>query len=525
MKKIAFAVIILFLTASLSISQDTRDISTDKLVRDLVIGDHSESTAAARELETYPIDSLISWLSNFNDYPQPDSTGTIVDYKHEISDSLQPPYYVYLPSAYNSRTPTPLIVWLHGGVSRPDFATDAGEYYLQHPVVEVCESEGWIVLIPMARHDCLWWNDLGMKHLLWIIREIKRIYNIDDDRVALCGFSDGGSGAFHFAMLQPTEFAMFFPWSGHIAVGSLSGGMNAYVPNMRNRPLFAVNGGQDGLYPSERMFPLIKLAVDNGVDLTFVSYDTAGHNPGYFSEELPLFEQRVKSTARRAFRPAIYWEVSDLNYGKIDWLEITAIDTVKPAADWHSDINYTLTDERITIGFMPDMEFEEEGVRVASLSDNEEFPARKMDLQVNDIVIQLDDIPVKSMQDLNKAKATKKRGEDISITVRRGDEQLVLSATLPPARDFPAFKHEKTSGVVDAVRIGNRFEIKTSRVADFSIYINPEMIRMDQPVIVSVDNYEVFNNIIEPDTRLMLKSFIENRDRRLLWAGRIDVKL
>ncbi len=74
-----------------------------------------------------------------------------------------------------------------------------------------------------------------------------------------------------------------------------------------------------------------------------------------------------------------------------------------------------------------------------------------------------------------------------------------------------------------AVRLGNRFEISASRVGRLSVYIHPEMVRLDQPVVVTVDGRKVFDRVITPDPRLMLDSFVADRDRRLLWVAKIDV--
>ncbi len=498
--------------------------NSQALVKDLVIGNCTEADKAIGELSRHPVSDLTGWIAEFDRYPKPKRKGRLHKYQHVVSDSLTAPYFVYIPKVYKPDTPTPLVVWLHGGVSRPEFIEDAAEYLNEHPIKEICETENWLGLFPMARHDCLWWDTTGMEHVSWLIRQMKRQYNVQDDKVIMCGFSDGGSGSYHYAMTDPTDMAVFFPWSGHISVGSLVGGMQVYVPNLANRPVFAVNGGNDGLYPSERMMPLMKLALDHGADLTFTSFDTAGHNSGYFSEEMPLFVKRVKSISRQPFKSCLYWETDDLTYNRIDWLQIDELDTLRPAADWHLDANLMLKDTRITFGFMADIEFEDEGVKVKSVPEGDS-PANQMGLKVGDVIVMMDDIPIGSLDDLGKAKSTKQRGDDVTLIVEREGETFTLLATFPPMSEYPAFPRGRASGAVKAVRLGNSFILETSRVSNFSILIHPDMVRMDQPVIVEVNGKELFNAIIQPDAEYMLKSFIENRDRQLLWVGRIEVRI
>ncbi|MBT7618447.1 MAG: PDZ domain-containing protein, partial [Calditrichaeota bacterium] len=434
----------------------------------------------------------------------------------------------YVPDDYSRDNPTPLVIWLHGGVSRDEFVgEDAEDEWSKHPMVELAAKEGWIVLLPLARKDCLWWNETGMDHLNWLIRETKRKFNIDDNRVVACGFSDGGSGSYHLAMMNPTDFSLFFPWSGHVVVSSWSGGMEVYPANLSARPLFPVNGGRDGLYPAGKLMPMMNFLMEYvSSDLSYTAYDTASHNPGYLSAELPLFSERVKAIARRPLRSKIFWQCSDMKYGKLDWLEITEIDTTPvPDEEWQQDLNFMQVEDRITIGFMADREFEGVGVRAESVVEDTNSVAFKMGMLTGDIVVALDDIPVNNSRDLGAAKSTKERGDSISITVLRNEEEFTLTTILPPAVEYDAFPHKSPYGSVDGYRVGNSFHFGTYRVKDFSIYIHPDMVRLDQPVKVHVNGRILFDDIIKPDSRLLLDSFLKNHDRQLLWVGRIDIRL
>lgn len=494
-------------------------------IKNLITGDESTARAAAQALKDYPFDSLSHWIRNFAGFTLPDTIGVPYRLEHHISDSLTAPYFVYIPEGYDPQHPTPLLIWLHGGVSRQQFIEDRSKEISDHTIFSVCKENGWLLLFPLARFDCLWWNDEGMDHLSWLVRETKRSFNIDDDRVALAGFSDGGSGAYHMALLRPTDYSVFFPWSGHIAVGSLVGGMRVYLPNLRNRPLYATNGGADRLYPADKMKKYIDKAIEIGADLNFTAFDSAGHNYGYLEDVIPLVAPRMEANVRRALQPQLYWETSHDQFGVIDWLEITEVDTSGESADWHDDINFREVDDRITIGFNIDNEWEGEGVKVGSVMPDTSLPAANMGLKVGDIVVGQDEFSVKTIQDLVAAKAAKKRGDSFTLTVLRDGMQVELKGGFPPPREYDIFARGVPSGAVDVRKEGNTFNVNSSRIKAFSVKLHPEMINLDQPVVVKVNGQIMFEDKVTADVEYMLQEFVKNRDRKLLWMGQIDLEV
>ncbi|NQU06677.1 MAG: PDZ domain-containing protein [Calditrichaeota bacterium] len=504
-----------------AVSQAATEAGSDQ-VAGFITSTDQEALPLIDELAKQPVDSLIKWITEFSKFEGDDPPGVAAWKIHVISDTLQAPYYLYVPTNYNPDKPTPLMVWLHGGVNRPVFP-EKDSTIIEHPIIQQAEVNGMLLLFPMAKSGCLWWDDMGIANVIWQIRETKRLYNVDDDAVFLGGFSDGASGAFHIAMLNPSDFAAFFPWSGHMAVGSLVGKTPVYVPNLACRPLFATNGGADRLYPADRMAPLIQLAIENGSELYFTSYDTAGHNYGYMDHEWVPFTRRTSQIRRNARNPHILWETADIKYSSCDWLEITALDTGREAEEWHRDVNYKLTNDRVTIGFNADREWEGDGVRIASISQDSTLPAFNAGLKEGDIFVGLDDIDIKDLESLGKAKSTKKRGDTVVMKVIRDDKVLSFKSQFPLQSKFDAFARDSKSGAVDAMRIGNRFEIKASRIAGIKLKLTPDMIRFDQNVIVNVNGKTVFNDKVTASSQYMLEEYIRSRDRKLLYVAAIDI--
>ncbi len=492
-------------------------------IKGLVTGDSATALISAAQLSSQPPESLAVWIRNFNDFPPPDTLGWATMLKHEINDTFTAPAWLYIPTSYKSHSPTPFVIALHGGVSGEKFRDASTKNWHDDTVFQLAEQHGWLVLYPLGKTGCAWWDKVGMDNILWYVREVKRRYNVDDDRITMCGFSDGGSGSYHFAMLAPTDFAVFFPWSGNPSVGTHAGGIQTYLENMQRRPLFASNGGKDQLYPAVEIERHHRLILNTGASLSASYCDTAGHNVSYMKNEWQAMPDRFSRNSRDPFPPEIYLETADIGFGAADWLQITTIDTSRDSAWWYEDLNLKETDDRISIGFNPDQEYTGKGVRIGGVSRDPESPAFKAGVQVGDIIVQIDDIKIAGMDDVVRAKEGRKRGDKIKLIFKRGSKKIVSESTYPPSQEYDAYPRNQKSGVLRARRVGNTFEIQSMRVSALGIFLSPDLVRFEQPVKVLIAQdtnlKEVFNSVVTPNSKTMLKHFLKDRDRkRMVYA-------
>ncbi|MBT4575595.1 MAG: PDZ domain-containing protein [Candidatus Cloacimonetes bacterium] len=464
-------------------------------------------------------DSLFTILSDWQNYSQPQKTGVFLLEHNQVNDTLAAPYVVYIPNGYNAKSKTPLIIYLHGGVSTKVFHDTPIEYAEQNYFTEYAEKNNWIVVYPMGNNDTAWWNLVGINNINAQIRELKSQYNIDDNRIYITGFSDGGSGSFHFALNAPDDFAAFYPLNGMLSVGSIVTQIPVYLPNLKNRSVYAVNTDDDGLYPAKKMRELMELSLKADANLFYKEYWGIGHTFEYASSELPILIDNMKTKVRDIFPPEIYWETSMLEYGKCDWLQITEIDTMQTHKEWQKEYNVKLTDERVSFGFYNDREYKGIGAKITKIMP--ESAAEAMGLEENDIIIKMDDVEAENIGKLIELRSTKKRGDEFTLTILRADDEVVLNGLFPNASSYNALSYEKSSGAVKANYFGNHFNIETSRVSQIAIYIHPKMINMKIPIIITLNGNEVFNEIVQIDREFMVKNLLENHDRKALWTNKI----
>src|SRR5581483_6227294 len=108
-----------------------------------------------------------------------------------------------------------------------------------------------IYVIPYAWADAPWWSDDQTLNLVEILDAVKRRYYV--------------------AMRETTPFAAFLPLNGYLlvlAARDIDDGL-IFPTNLRNKPIFAVNGGRDPLYPTRIVDPSVEHLQQGGVTISY----------------------------------------------------------------------------------------------------------------------------------------------------------------------------------------------------------------------------------------------------------------
>lgn len=138
-------------------------------------------------------------------------------YVSEIDGAILP-YGVTLPENYDPAKPTRLYVWLHG---RQNNTTESEFIYgflnrrgTGNPPVA---DHGQIQLDCFGRINGAGWHWAGEMDVFESIAAVKKRFNIDDKRIIIRGFSQGGEGAWHISLHHPDRFA-----AAEIGAGTVS---------------------------------------------------------------------------------------------------------------------------------------------------------------------------------------------------------------------------------------------------------------------------------------------------------------
>ena len=193
-------------------------------------------------------------------------TGSITAGKHDLGlTESGPDGFVWVPQSYDPAVPAPLIVLLHGGGrTSEEWRVDALE--------ELFEDRGAIVLAPDSRYRT--WdrvNGIFGPDVAFIDQALTKVFsqaNIDPARVAIGGFSDGGTYALSLGLTNGDLFHEVMAFSpGFFSPRELHG----------QPRVFETHGTTDQILPiantSRVIVPYLRSL---GYDVTYIEFE-GGH--------------------------------------------------------------------------------------------------------------------------------------------------------------------------------------------------------------------------------------------------------
>ncbi len=208
--------------------------------------------------------------------------------EREVGSSRRPTsYLVKLPPEYTHNRAYPLLIVLHDGEETPADMLARFEYH--------AAEHGYILAAPAWRHpqsNQYHYTQREHETVLNAIRDLKRRYQIDSDRVFLTGLGEGGKMAFDFGLAHPDLFAGVLP---------MAAGPDYYAKrcwrNANILPFYVVNGTRGA--DSQK---LLRETFENWVMRSYPALwvEYKGRGTEFFSAELPMMFDWMRHQ-KRAF--------------------------------------------------------------------------------------------------------------------------------------------------------------------------------------------------------------------------------
>src|SRR6266550_2787359 len=121
-------------------------------------------------------------------------------------------YAISIPRTYSALTPAPLILALHFGVRGRD-AAGAGASVMRTLIGPALEGLGAVIVAPDSVRGN-WSSPENEKAVNALLDMVLANYAIDKTKVAVTGYSMGGTGSWHFAEKFPQRFSAAIPIAG-----------------------------------------------------------------------------------------------------------------------------------------------------------------------------------------------------------------------------------------------------------------------------------------------------------------------
>jgi polyhydroxybutyrate depolymerase len=165
-------------------------------------------------------------------------------------------FIVYVPSSYDATTQVPLVFNFHGGGG-----TSSGFINYENDMRPIADTANFIAVYPQAAVDPTdgsnsWLHKTPTTHndvnfIEAIIDTLSNDYNIDNDRVYACGYSEGGLFSYELGCRLNNRIASFASVSGSMLTESyrLNNGFGSCSP-IHPTAVLLIPGTSDGSFHS-----------------------------------------------------------------------------------------------------------------------------------------------------------------------------------------------------------------------------------------------------------------------------------
>jgi hypothetical protein len=226
-----------------------------------------------------PMDEMVQMIPML---PPPEAETNVEDSMETTTREIQvangprrngPTYVVQLPPEYRHSRPYPVLIVLHDAEEKP-------QKMLKRWAVPAAEH-GYIVVAPSWGNGAYGYSETEHAVVTETLRDLRRRFNVDSDRVFLHGLGQGGVMAFDVGMSHPDLFAGVLPMGAAPQYYT-----ERYFRNAQYLPFYVVTGGRMGKDSRKRTSDLMdKWMMVRNFPMLWIEYK--GRGTEWFGGELP----------------------------------------------------------------------------------------------------------------------------------------------------------------------------------------------------------------------------------------------
>lgn len=264
---------------------------------------------------------------------------------HSDVDDTEQPYGLYLPKNFDENKKYPLVVMLHGagsnhrlalrrvfGKSNAEGETDveASRTFPQWKDVD------YIVASPYAR-GTMGYQGIAEKDVLDVLADVKKRFNIDEDRTYLTGLSMGGGGTLWIGLTRPDVWAALAP-----VCPAPPQGTNDLAANGINLPFYFFHGDKDQAVPVTVSRDWTMNLKDLGAKVEYTEYPGVNHNSWENAYAEGFIFEWFSKFKRNAFPTQVKFNTKSYSYIKAYWVRL---DKLTPGTLATIDAKFTASNQ------------------------------------------------------------------------------------------------------------------------------------------------------------------------------------
>lgn len=239
------------------------------------------------------------------------------------ADDTEQPYGLYIPKNYDPQKKYPLVIMLHGAGSNHRLSlrrvfgksnangendVEATRYFPEWKDVE------YIVASPYARGTA-GYQGIPEKDVYDVLADVKRRFNVDEDRTYLTGLSMGGGGTLWIGTTRPDL------WAAIAAVcPAPPKGTDELAPNLLNVPSHFFHGDQDSAVPVSVSRDWTKKLKELGSQVEYAEYPGVNHDSWVNAYKDEFIFDWFSKFKRNAFPDRVRFNTTQYKYNSAYWV-------------------------------------------------------------------------------------------------------------------------------------------------------------------------------------------------------------
>ena len=244
------------------------------------------------------------------------------------ADDTEQPYGLYIPENYDPAKKYPLVMMLHGAGSNHRLAlrrvfgksnaegendVEATRYFPKWDNVD------YIVASPYARGTA-GYQGIPEEDVYDVLADVKKRFNIDENRIYLTGLSMGGGGTLWLGLTRPDIWAAIAPVCPAPPKGTTDLAVNAL-----NFPVHFFHGDADPVVPVDSSRKWVAKLQDLGVEVFYKEFTDVKHDSWVNAYDSEYIFEWFGPAERNPFPNKVQFVSKNYKYNKAFWVQFDKI--------------------------------------------------------------------------------------------------------------------------------------------------------------------------------------------------------